>query len=102
RPTAQTQDVAPEAVRSGKYRFLRTAPLLFSPVDPKILFLGGNVLFKTTDGGNRWGVISPDLSREKPEVPKSIGIYRTEAMAKQPRRGVIYTVAPSYKDVETI
>jgi photosystem II stability/assembly factor-like uncharacterized protein len=102
RATGQTQDVAPEAVRSGKYRFLRTAPLLFSPVDPKCLFLGGNVLFKTTDGANSWQVISPDLSREKPDVPESVGVYRTPELAKQPRRGVIYTVAPSYKDADTI
>jgi photosystem II stability/assembly factor-like uncharacterized protein len=102
RTTGQTQDVGPEAVRSGKYRFLRTAPLLFSPVDPRVLFLGGNVLFKTTDGGRSWEVISPDLSREKPEVPESIGIYRAPEMARQPRRGVIYTVAPSYKDAGVI
>jgi photosystem II stability/assembly factor-like uncharacterized protein len=100
--TGQTQDVAPEALRSGRARFLRTAPLLFSPVDPHTLFLGGNVLFKTTDGGHRWQVISPDLSREQPEVPESIGVYRTPELARQPRRGVIYTVAPSYQDVNTI
>ncbi|MFL5339702.1 MAG: VPS10 domain-containing protein [Gemmataceae bacterium] len=99
RTTGQTQDVSP---RGGQYRFLRTAPLLFSPVDPKTLFLAGNVLFKTTDGGNSWAVISPDLSREQPEVPASIGIYRTPEMAKQRRRGVIYTVAPSYKDANVI
>jgi photosystem II stability/assembly factor-like uncharacterized protein len=102
RTTGQVQDVAPEALRSGKYRFLRTAPLLFSPADPRVLFLGANVLFKTTDGGQNWQVISPDLSREKPEVPASIGVYRTPALERQPRRGVIYTVAPSYRDVDTI
>jgi photosystem II stability/assembly factor-like uncharacterized protein len=102
RTTGQTQDISPEAVRSGKYRFLRTAPLLFSPVDPKTLFLAGNVLFKTADGGNHWEVISPDLSRERAEVPESIGIFRTPEMAKMPRRGVIYTVAPSYVDGSTI
>jgi photosystem II stability/assembly factor-like uncharacterized protein len=102
RTTGQTQDVGPEVRGSGKYRFLRTAPLLFSPVNPRILYLGGNVLFKTTDGANSWSIISPDLSREKPDVPESIGIYRTPQMANQRRRGVIYTVAPSYKDVETI
>ncbi len=100
--TGQVQNVAPEAVRSGKYRFLRTAPVLFSPVDPRILYLGANVLFKTTSGGHSWDIISPDLSREKPDVPESIGVYRTPDMASQPRRGVIYTVAPSYKDVNTI
>jgi photosystem II stability/assembly factor-like uncharacterized protein len=102
RRTGQTQDVGPDPLRLGKYRFLRTAPLLFSPVDPHVLYLGGNVLFKTTDGGRHWEVISPDLTREHPEVPESIGVYRTPDMAKMPRRGVIYTVAPSYKDLSTI
>jgi hypothetical protein len=96
------QDISPEAVRTGKYRFLRTAPVIFSPIDPHVLYFAGNVLFKTTTGGNSWEVISPDLSREKPEVPQSIGIYRTPELADQPRRGVIYTVAPSYRDVRTI
>jgi N-acyl-D-aspartate/D-glutamate deacylase/photosystem II stability/assembly factor-like uncharacterized protein len=100
--TGQVQNVAPEILRSGKYRFLRTAPILFSPVDPRVLYLAGNVLFKTTNGGVSWEVISPDLSREKPEVPASIGIFRRPEMATQARRGVIYAVAPSPKDINTI
>lgn len=100
--TGQVQSVAPEAIRSGKYRFLRTMPLLFSPVDPHIFYLASNVLFKTTNGGNGWDIISPDLSREAPEVPANIGIFRTPELAKQPRRGVIYSVAPSYRDVNLI
>ncbi len=102
RRTGQVQDVAPESARAGRYRFLRTAPLVFSPADPKALYLGANVLFKTTNGGHSWEVVSPDLSRESPEVPASIGVYRNPALAKQPRRGVIYAVAPSYKDAATI
>ena len=100
--TGQVQNISPEAIRSGKYRFLRTAPVIFSPVDPRVLYFAGNVLFKTTSGGNSWDIISADLSRETPEVPGSIGVYRTPEMAKQPRRGVIYTVAPSYKDANVI
>ena len=100
--TGQVQNIAPEAVRSGKYRFLRTAPVLFSPVDPHVLYYAGNVLFKTTNGGNSWDIISPDLTRERYDVPASIGVYRKPEMAQMPRRGVIYTVAPSYKDVNTI
>lgn len=100
--TGQTQNISPEAVSSGKYRFLRTAPVLFSPIDPHVMYFAGNVLFKTTSGGQRWEVISPDLSRAVAEVPPSIGVFRTPEMAKQPRRGVIYTVAPSYKDAATI
>lgn len=100
--TGQVQSVAPEAVRSGKYRFLRTAPLIFSPIDPHTLFYAGNVLFKTTSGGQSWTKISPDLTREQPDVPESIGVFRKPEMAKMPRRGVIYTVAPSHKDVNVI
>ncbi|PYS92034.1 MAG: glycoside hydrolase [Acidobacteria bacterium] len=100
--TGQAQSVAPEAVRSGKYRFLRTAPIVFSPVDPHILYYAGNVLFKTINGGQSWQIISPDLTREKYDVPESIGIYRKPEMATMPRRGVIYTVAPSPKDVNLI
>lgn len=100
--TGQVQNIAPEAVRSGKYRFLRTAPVIFSPVDPRVLYFAGNVLFKTTSGGSNWEVISPDLSRERPEVPDSIGGFRTPELSRMARRGVIYTVAPSYKDVSVI
>jgi photosystem II stability/assembly factor-like uncharacterized protein len=100
--TGQVQNIAPEAVRSGKYRFLRTAPVIFSPIDPKTLYFAGNVLFKTQNGGNSWQTISPDLTRENWDIPASVGIYTTEELKKMPRRGVIYTIAPSFKDVNTL
>ncbi len=46
-----------------KYRFQWNFPLLFSPHDPNTLYLGANVLFKSTDEGNSWQIISPDLTR---------------------------------------
>ncbi len=79
----------------GQHRVLRTAPLIFSHVDPRALYYGTNTLFRTIDAGRNWSEISPDLSREQPAVPDNIGIYRTDEMATQARRGVIYTVAPS-------
>ncbi len=100
--TGQTQDISPEAGRGGKYRFIRTAPVLFNPIDKKTLYYAGNVLFKTMNGGNSWQVISPDLTRESWDVPASVGIYTNDEMKTMPRRGVIYTVAPSYKDINTI
>jgi photosystem II stability/assembly factor-like uncharacterized protein len=103
--TRDVQDVSPEAVRSGSYRFLRTEPVLFSPVDPHVLYYAGNVLFRTTTGGRSWEVISPDLSRQAPEVPASVGVYRKPEVAlslKEHRRGVIYAVAPSPLDVNLI
>ena len=101
--TGQTQNIAPEAVRSGKYRFIRTAPVLFSPIDKKSLFFAGNVLFKTKTGGDSWEIISPDLTRVSyDKLPKSFNVFTTEAIKKMPRRGVIYAVAPSPKDINII
>lgn len=100
--TGQVQNISPEAVRSGKYRFIRTAPILFSPVDPSTLYFAGNVIFKTNNGGNTWQTISPDLTREAWDIPLSVGIYTSEQMKQMPRRGVVYTIAPSFKDINTI
>ncbi len=100
--TGQTQNISPEAARSGKYRFIRTAPVLFSPVDPKTLYFAGNVLFKTGNGGHSWDVISPDLTRETWQVPACVGVFSPEAEKTKRRRGVIYAVAPSNQDTATI
>ena len=100
--TGQVQDVSPEVVRSGKYRVLRTAPVLFSPVDPHTLYFAMNVLFRTTNGGDAWDIISPDLSRERPRVPPCVGVFTPADSERQPRRGVIYTVAPSPIDGKVI
>jgi photosystem II stability/assembly factor-like uncharacterized protein len=98
--TGQVQNVTPIPVRDPKYRANRTEPLMFSPVDPHILYYAANVLFKTTDGGNNWQTISPDLTRENPGVPASVGTLVPKGAEKQ--RGVIYALAPSFKDVTTL
>lgn len=100
--TREVQNVAPEPVRSTKYRFVRTLPVIFSPVDPHVLYFGTNVLFKTTTGGSGWDIISPDLTRETYELPATMGIYKDIDPEKGKHRGVIYTVAPSFKTVNTI
>jgi photosystem II stability/assembly factor-like uncharacterized protein len=101
--TGQVQNISPEiARRGGKYRFVRTAPVIFSPIDPKSLFYAGNVLFKTTTGGSSWDIISPDLTRATWDIPPSIGVYTVDSLKKMPQRGVIYTIAPSNKNINTI
>jgi len=50
-----------------KYRFPWTFPILFSPHDPNVLYTAGNVVFKTTNQGHSWEVMSPDLTRNDPD-----------------------------------
>src|SRR5213083_2747186 len=95
--TGDVQDVAPDPVRSGQYRFVRTMPVLFSPVDPRVLYFAGNVVFKTLDGGRHWQVISPDLTRATYEVPPSLGAFTALDPEHGQHRGVVYTIAPSFR-----
>ncbi|MGH8163210.1 MAG: WD40/YVTN/BNR-like repeat-containing protein, partial [Rhodanobacteraceae bacterium] len=55
--TGQTQDISPSY--GNRYRFDRTAPLVWNRVDKHVLYLGSNVVFATRDGGKHWRVISP-------------------------------------------
>ncbi|HZX70092.1 MAG TPA: hypothetical protein VFE77_04670 [Rhodanobacter sp.] len=98
--TGQNQFVGPQIGR-GMYRTNRTAPLLFSPADPHLLYYGTNVLFKTTNGGHSWQKISPDLSRPNPGKPASLAPFDAAADPIA-HRGVIYSIGPSYKNVDTI
>jgi len=100
--TGQTQDISPVVLRTGQYRFNRTAPLIFSSANPHILYLGSNVLFKTTNGGESWEIISPDLTRDDPGVPASLGIFVASDPEKGKHRGVIYSIAPSPKDANLV
>jgi len=100
--TGAVQDVSPEPVRLGKYRWVRTMPVLFSPVDPHVLYLGANVLFKTVNGGASWQTISPDLTRATSDVPASLGAFTALDPEKGKHRGVIYTVAPSFRKLNLL
>ena len=100
--TGQTQYVGPENLRSSQYRVLRTMPLLFHPANPKLLLFATNKLWKTLDGGYHWEIISPDLSRDKPDIPNNIGVFKTPELFGMARRGVIYSVGPSPLDADLI
>jgi photosystem II stability/assembly factor-like uncharacterized protein len=100
--TGQFQNVTPVPAADPKVRADRTQPIVFSPVDPHVLYTTTNFLYKTADGGQNWQTISPDLAREHNGVPTSLG----DKAAKDPNadkiRGVIYALAPSFKSVNTI
>ncbi len=113
RRTGQTQNVSPNvgagrggggAASSGPnyFRGVRTMPILFSPINPRKLYYGTNVVWQTVNGGTTWKRLSDDLSRETWELPASVGKYANTPSAKPTRRGVVYTIAPSYVDSNTI
>jgi photosystem II stability/assembly factor-like uncharacterized protein len=102
RRTGQAQNILPVPVQTEEFRMLRTEPVVFSPLDPHLLFFAGNTLWQTRDRGDRWEKISPDLSRPNYDLPASIGKYKDDATKQVHRRGVIYTVAPSPLDVNRI
>ena len=54
------------------------------------------------NGGRSWDQISPDLTRKTWEIPKNVGIYSSLPDAQPTQRGVIYTIAPSYLDEQTL
>jgi photosystem II stability/assembly factor-like uncharacterized protein len=56
-----------------RYRFQWTAPIVFSPHDPKVMYHGGNVLFQSEDAGQTWKPISGDLTRNDKAKQKWTG-----------------------------
>ncbi|HMF91018.1 MAG TPA: glycoside hydrolase [Candidatus Angelobacter sp.] len=102
RRTGQGQNIMPKPFRAQDFRVLRTEPVVFSPINPHILYFATNTLWKTANGGQRWQQISPDLTRKDFAQPPTIGIFSNEPTAKPTQRGVIYAVAPSPLEIGRI
>jgi photosystem II stability/assembly factor-like uncharacterized protein len=100
--TGQAQNVSPVPILGGKVRVDRTQPLLFSPVNPHLLYYAANVVFQTTDGGRSWQTISPDLARPHPGIPSSVGGMAAKDAKAAKQRGVVYALGPSFKTVKTL
>ena len=61
------------SLKEPAYRYNWNSPIYISPHDSKTVYTGGNFLFRTTDGGQSWTKISPDLSTNDPEKLKDSG-----------------------------
>jgi photosystem II stability/assembly factor-like uncharacterized protein len=94
--THQTRNLDPMLAHPGNGRRTWTLPLVFSHRDPRVLYFGNQRIYRTEDGGEHWTIISPDLTREDPGTPPNLDPV-TAALHQQtgPRRGVVYTIAPS-------
>jgi photosystem II stability/assembly factor-like uncharacterized protein len=100
--TGQVQNVTPIPLLGTKYRADRTQPLMFSPVNPHILFYAANMVFRTADGGHSWETISPDLTRPRPGIPASLGKMAAGDSKADQHRGAVYALAPSFKNLDTL
>lgn len=91
RRTGASVDIQPRAPKGQPaYRFNWSAPLLLSPHDSRTLYFGGNHVFRSTNRGDKWEVISPDLSRGQPGPSRHTG-HTITALAESPRRpGLLY------------
>jgi len=81
-----------------KERFQWTTPILFSPADPKILYTSSQHLFKTTNQGQSWTAISPDLTRHDPSTLGPSGGPITHDQTGVETYATMFTVAPSRGD----
>jgi photosystem II stability/assembly factor-like uncharacterized protein len=126
RTTGQSQNISPwpASIFGGKYRFTWTSPLAFSPQDSHVLYFGSQYLFRTSDGGTHWEIISPDLTlnhkQDRKTSPSAAGAdadsntrskipsethsethsemhseTHSETHSEIDDRAVIYTIAPS-------
>lgn len=78
-----------------KYRFQWTAPIHVSPHDAKIVYHGAQVIFRTSDGGQSWEAISPDLTRNDKSKQKWSGGPITGDNTGVETWGTIFAIAES-------
>ena len=78
-----------------KYHYTWITPIAFSAKAPYALYLGAQVLFRSTDQGQHWDVISPDLSAKQQGAKEGCEGNPTAQQARDCGYGVIYSIAPS-------
>jgi photosystem II stability/assembly factor-like uncharacterized protein len=106
--TSQEQDItvwpldnSGHGVKDMKYRQGWTEPILISSHDPDVLYTGGEVVFKSTDHGRSWNIISPDLTRNDKSKQDSSGGEITKDNTSVEYYDTVFTIAesPLQKDV---
>jgi photosystem II stability/assembly factor-like uncharacterized protein len=94
--TGEQKDIRPPSPSGVKLRFNWNSAIAVDPLDTKILYYGSQFLHKSTDEGNSWQIISPDLTSNDPEKQKqseSGGL--TKDVTNAENYCTILTIAPS-------
>lgn len=87
---------------SLKERWQWTYPIVFSPLDSNVIYTSSQHLWKTTNQGQSWNSISPDLTRADPKTLGDSGGPITKDQNGPEIYGTIFTIAPSYQDANQI
>lgn len=85
-----------------KERWQWTFPIVFSPMNSKVLYTSSEHLWRTTNDGQSWQSISPDLTRHDPKTLGDSGGPITKDQNGPEIYGTIFTIAPSLQEAGTI
>ena len=85
-----------------KERFQWTYPIVFSPLDPNVLYATSQHVWRTTNNGQSWQRISPNLARSDPKTMQASGGPITKDQTGVETYAVVFTLAPSLQDINTI
>ncbi|MDF2773252.1 MAG: glycosyl hydrolase repeat-containing protein [Geminicoccaceae bacterium] len=109
RRTGQLREVNPyprmfqgEPSSAVKERWQWTYPIIFSPVDPNVLYTSSQHVWKTTNGGQTWTKISGDLTRHDPKTMGHSGGPITGDMNGPEIYAVVFALGPGKKNVNVI
>jgi photosystem II stability/assembly factor-like uncharacterized protein len=83
-------------------RWQWTFPIMFSPLDPSVMYTTSQHVWKTTDDGQSWEKISPDLTVADPETLGVTGGEITKDMNGPEIYATVFALAPSNHDINTI
>jgi len=83
-------------------RFQWTFPIVMAPTDPRVIYAGSQHVWKSTNEGQSWTKISPDLTRHDPKTMASSGGLITKDNTGVETYATVFTIAPSPKDAGVI
>jgi photosystem II stability/assembly factor-like uncharacterized protein len=81
-----------------RHRFQWTFPIVLSPFDPNMLYVGGEMVFRSANEGQSWTAISPDLTRNDSTKGRRSGGPITKDNTSVEYYGTVFTIAPSLQE----
>jgi photosystem II stability/assembly factor-like uncharacterized protein len=109
RRDGQEQDIQPypfffsgQSASSMKERWQWTFPIVFDPLDPNTMYCSSQHIFKTTNAGKSWTIISPDLTLADPKTLGDSGGPITKDQNGPEIYATVFSIAPSRLEEGTL